>query len=92
MPYSPSASVDTKLKNISANNDAMLLKLGGDRCYTLINIADGTHFDVAMATCSVPVSSSSKSNITICSFTGQIMHLKMLKGKPNEGGTGLGLR
>ena len=70
----------------------MLLKLGGDRCYTLINITDGTHFDVAMATCSVPVSSSSKSNITICSYTGQIMHLKMLKGKPNEGGTGLGLR
>ena len=43
-----------KIQNISANNAAMLLKLGSDvapRC-----IPDGTHFDVAMATCLVPVS------------------------------------
>ena len=31
--------------------------------YGLRNIPDGTHFDVAVATSSVPVSSSSKSNI-----------------------------
>ena len=33
----------------------------------LRNIPGGTHVDGAMATCLVPVASSSKSNITICS-------------------------
>ena len=53
---------------------------------------DATHFDVAMAMCSVPVPSSLKSNIAICSCTGHDMQLKMLKRRPNEGGTGIGLR
>ena len=53
---------------------------------------DGTHFDVAMATCSVPVPSFLKSNIAISSCTGQNIQLKMLKRRPNEGGTGICLR
>ena len=40
-----------KIKNISTN-ETMLLKLNNLR-----NIPDGTHFDVAMATCSVPLCS-----------------------------------
>ena len=43
-------------------------------------------------TCSVPVLSSLKSNIAICSCTGQDIQLKMLKSRPNEGGTGMCLR
>ena len=54
---------------------------------TLRNIPDDTHFDVAMAACSIPVPSSLKSNITICSCTGQNIQLKMLKSRPNECGT-----
>ena len=49
-------------------------------------------FDVAMATCSVPVPFSLKSNITICSCMRQNIQLKMLKRRPNEGGTGMRLR
>ena len=56
------------------------------------NIPDGTHFDAAMATCSVPVPFSLKSNITIYSCTGQNIQLKMLKGRPNEGGAGMGFK
>ena len=44
-----------KIKNISANNEAMLLKLGKD--VAPYHIPDGTQFDVVMTTCSVPVSS-----------------------------------
>ena len=40
-------------------------------CCTLRNIPDGMQFDVAMATCSVPVSYPSKWNITICDSTRQ---------------------
>ena len=60
--------------------------------FNLRNISDGTSFDFAMATCSVPVPSSLKSNIAICSCTGQNMQLKMFKRRPNEGGTGMRLR
>ena len=45
-----------------------------------------------MAMCSVPVLSSVKSNIVICSCTGQNIQLKMLKRRPNEGETGMCLR
>ena len=56
------------------------------------NIPDGTHFDVAKATCSVPVPSSSKSDFTICSCREHKIQLKMFKRRPNEGGTGKRLR
>ena len=48
-------------------------------CCTLRNIPDGTHFNFAMATCSVPVPSSLKSNITICSCMGQKYTVKNIK-------------
>ena len=70
----------------------MLLKLGQQGCCTLQNIPDGSHFDIAMAACLVPVPFSSKSNITICNRTGHNIQLKMLKKLPNEGGTGICLR
>ena len=44
-----STVVRHKVKNISANNEDMRLKLGRDV------VLHGTHFDVAMAACSVPV-------------------------------------
>ena len=56
------------------------------------NISDGTHFDVAMATCSVPVPSCLKFNITIGSCMGQNIQLKMLKRGSTEGGNGMRLR
>ena len=52
-----STVVSHNIKNISTNNEAMLLKLDRDVApYGMY----GTHFDVAMATCSVPVSCLSK--------------------------------
>ena len=45
-----------KIKNISANNEAMLCYATWQGCFTLQNIPDGTHLDVATATCSVSVS------------------------------------
>ena len=48
-----------KIKNISANNEAMLLKLDRDVApYEIYQMDHGSYFDVAMATCSVPVLSS----------------------------------
>ena len=61
-----------KIKNISANNEAMLLKVGSPGCCTLQNIPDGTHFDVAMATCLVPVS---------CLFKIKYYYLRLNKAK-----------
>ena len=58
---SASTVVWHKIKNISTNNEAMLLKLGRDIAPYEIIIPNGTHFDVALATCMVPVSSSLKS-------------------------------
>ena len=43
-----------KIKNISANKAMLLWSL--QECSTLWNVSDGTHFDVAMTKCSVPVS------------------------------------
>ena len=57
------------------------------RCSTKLRI-----FPPIMATCSVSVSSSLNSNIAICSSTGQNTQLKILKRRPNEGGTGICLR
>ena len=53
-----STVVRHKIKNISANNEAMRLKLGRDVApYTdVAPYPDGVHFDVAMVTYSVPVS------------------------------------
>ena len=59
---------------------------------TLRNTPDGMQFDVAMAILSVPFPSSLKSYITICSSTGQNIQLKMLKRRPNDGGTGVLLK
>ena len=56
-----STGVSYKINNISANNEAMLLKLGRDvapyEIYQMVHIL--------ILLCSVPVPSSSKSNITI---------------------------
>ena len=76
---------DTKLR-------ISLLIMKQRYCCTLRNMPDGTHFDVAMAMCSVPVPSSIKSNIAICSCMGQKLQLKMLKRRPKEGGNGMRLR
>ena len=57
-----STVVRHKIKNISANNKAMRLKLSRD----VAPYPDG-HFDVAIVTCSVPVSFLFKINLTICS-------------------------
>ena len=55
----------------------MLLKLGRDvapyEIYQMVHI-----LMLLLATCSVPVPSSLKSNITICSCTGQNIQLKTL--------------
>ena len=72
-----STVVRHKIKNISASNEAMLLKLGRDV---------GTH-----ATCLVPVPSSLKSNINHLYLHGANTQLEMLKRGPNEGGTGMRL-
>ena len=77
--------------NISASNEAMQVKLGRDvapyEIYQMVHI-----LMLLLATCSVPVPSYLKSNITICSCTGQNIQLKMLKRRPNEGETGMCLR
>lgn len=80
-----------KIKNISANNDAMLLKLGRDvatyKIYQVVQILmllwQHARFQSAV---------SSKFNITICGCTGHKIRLKMLKKQPNEGGTRICLR
>ena len=59
-----------KIQNISANNAAMLLKLGSNVAPR--SIPDGTHFDSAIATCSVPVS---------CLFKMKYCHLWLNKAK-----------
>ena len=67
-------------KNV--NNDVSMnppIEIWQGYC-TLRNIPDGTHFDVAMVTCSVSVPSALKSNITICSHMGQNIQFKMLRG------------
>ena len=86
-----STVVRHKIKNICANNEAMLLKLG--RVVALYKINQVVHILMLLwQTCSVSVSPSWTSNITICSCTGQNIELKVLKRRPNEGGTGLVLR
>ena len=47
-----------KVKNISASNEACAIETW-QGCCTLGNLPGGTHFDIAMATSSVPVSCNS---------------------------------
>ena len=76
-----STVVRRKIKNISANNEAIRLKLGRDvapyeiyqTVYILMLLWQHAWFQSL---------SSPKSNITICSYTGQNIQLKMLKRRP----------
>ena len=65
-----STVVRHKIENISANNEANAVETW-QGCCILRNIQDGIHFDVTMATCSVPVSCPFKINFTICQSTRQ---------------------
>ena len=78
------------MNNISANNEAMLLKLGRDvapyEIYQMVHILmlQWQHAQFQSL-------SSSESNIAICSFTEQNIQ-KSVGGDPLEGGTGISLR
>ena len=80
-----------KIKNISANNEAMLLKLGRDvapyeiyqKVHILMLLWQHAQFQSP---------ASSKSNTSICSCTGHKIQIKMFKRRPNEGGTDIRLR
>ena len=65
------ADIVVRKKRLSTriNEDRVSPNKTWQGCCNLRNIPDGTHFHVAIATCSFPVSSS-KSNITICSCRG----------------------
>ena len=81
-----------KIKNISANNEAMLLKLGRDvapyKIYQVVHILLMLLWQHAR----FQSPTSSKFNITICDSKRHKIQLKMLKKRPNEGGTGICLR
>ena len=76
-----SAVVTHKIKNIPANNEAMLLKLGRDvapyEIYQIVHI-----LMLLWQHAQFQSLSPSKSNITICSCTGQNIQ-KMLQRRPN---------
>ena len=76
---------------ISANNEAMLLKLGRDvapyKIYQVVHI-----LMLLWQHAQFQSPASSKFNITICDCTGHKIQLKILKRRPNEGGTGICLR
>ena len=80
-----------KIKNISANIEAMLLKLGRDvapyKIYQMVHI-----LMLLWQHARFQSPASSKSNIIVCSCTGHQMQLKMLNRRPNEGGTAIRLR
>ena len=89
---SASTVVCHKIKNISANNEAMLLKL--DRhvapyeIYQMVNILLLLWRQARFQSLSLQI----KYNITICNCMGQNTQLKILNRRPNEGGTGIRLR
>ena len=79
-----------KIKNISAKNEAMLLKIGRDVA-TLNKIYQIVH-SLMLLWQHARLQSLSLQNQILPFVAARGLKLKILKGWPNEGGTGIGLR